>query len=73
LAAFVEEYDDSAAFTIAMICAWLGDNDQAFLWLDKAFEQRDSLLAEILLYTEMRTLISDPRWPAFLDKMGLPH
>jgi len=42
-------------------------------WLDKAYEQRDSFLAGILLDPLLDRLQSDARWPAFLDKMGLPH
>jgi tetratricopeptide (TPR) repeat protein len=73
LAVFVEEYKESNAFYIALAYAWRGDADQAFVWLDRAYEQRDSLLAEMLLEPALSNLKSDPRWSAFLDKMGLPH
>jgi hypothetical protein len=43
------------------------------LWLDTAYEERDSFLAEILLIPTLASLKSVPRWPTFLDKMGLPH
>jgi hypothetical protein len=75
LAVFIKEHNESWALTIAEAYAWRGDADQAFMWLDTAYEQRDTFLAEILLFapTTMASLRSDPRWPAFLDKMGLPH
>jgi tetratricopeptide (TPR) repeat protein len=47
--------------------------NQAFLWLDTAYEQHDLALASVLSFPELASLKSDPRWPAFLDKMGLPH
>ncbi len=73
LADFLEERSESAAFYIAEAYAWRGDLEQAFLWLDRAYEQRDPWLAEILYEPLLGNLKSDPRWPAFLDKMGLPH
>jgi lipoprotein NlpI len=73
MATLVRDYNMSDAFFIACAYAWRGDKDQAFVWLDRAYEQRDYLIAEILMYSELSSLKSDPRWPAFLDKLGLPH
>lgn len=73
LAIFIEEHNESAASAIAEAYAWRGDADQAFMWFDTAYEQRDPNLAEILSVPLSANLKSDPRWPAFLDKMGLPH
>ena len=73
LAAFIQDNGESAACHIAGIYAWRGDADEAFVWLDTAYEQRDSFLAELLWDPLLAGLKSDPRWPAFLDKMGLPH
>ena len=39
---------ESAAYHIATIHAWRGDADEAFVWLDIAYEQRDSFLPELL-------------------------
>ena len=73
LAAFIEEHKESAAYFIAEAYAFRGDPEQAFVWLDTAYEQRDSFLSEILAAPLLTNLRSDPRWPIFLDKMGLPH
>jgi TolB-like protein/Tfp pilus assembly protein PilF len=73
LAAFIEEHGETSAYSIAAIYAWRGDTDMAFLWLDKAYEQRDSFLGGMLMDPLLNGLQSDARWPAFLDKMGLPH
>jgi TolB-like protein len=73
LAVLTQEYNESAASGIAIAYAWRGDADQAFLWLDKAYEQRDLGLTNILWDPLLANLRSDPRWPEFLNKMGLPH
>ncbi|HUF66092.1 MAG TPA: hypothetical protein VMM17_08945, partial [Gemmatimonadaceae bacterium] len=70
---FTEKYKESAAFSIAQAHAWRGNADEAFAWLDTAYEQRTSELTTILWDPLITVLKSDPRWPAFLDKMGLPH
>jgi TolB-like protein/Flp pilus assembly protein TadD len=69
----IEKHHESSAFLIAATYAWRGDVDQAFMWLDTAYEQRDPGLTSVLLNPLLASLKSDPRWPAFLDKMGLPH
>ena len=58
---------------IADIYAWRGEADNAFIWLNTAYEQRDGGLMELLMDPLLVSLKSDPRWPAFLNKMGLPH
>ncbi len=73
MATLVRDYNLSDSFYIACAYAWRGDNDQAFIWLETAYEQRNYGLSEILMYSELSSLKSDSRWPAFLDKMGLPH
>jgi len=58
---------------IAQIHAYRGEIDDAFEWLDAAYENRDTGLPFMLLEPLLRNLHDDPRWAAFLDKMGLPH
>jgi TolB-like protein/Tfp pilus assembly protein PilF len=70
---FTEKYKESAAFSIAQAHAWRGNADEGFVWLDTAYEQRSSELTTILWDPLITVLKSDPRWLAFLDKMGLPH
>jgi TolB-like protein len=73
LEVFKRNNGGEAAFHIAAIHAWRGESDQAFVWLDTAYEQRDSFLPELLSDPLLASLEFDPRWPAFLDKMGLLH
>jgi TolB-like protein/DNA-binding winged helix-turn-helix (wHTH) protein/Tfp pilus assembly protein PilF len=51
-----------------------GDNDKAFQWLDKAYDQREGQDITLLkVDPDYRNLRHDPRFPAFLRKLGLPQ
>jgi adenylate cyclase len=63
------EYD--WAYQIAENYAWRGNADQAFYWLERAYEQRDGGLDEILGNPFFDTIRGDPRFKAFLKKMKL--
>jgi adenylate cyclase len=58
-------------YRMASVYAWRGENDLAFEWLEAAFEQHDSSLANILRYREFDNLKADPRHTIFLEKLGL--
>jgi Tfp pilus assembly protein PilF len=49
----------------------LGENDQGFKWLDKAYEDLDSELNNIKVNPLYDSVRSDPRFKAMLKKMGL--
>jgi hypothetical protein len=51
----------------------LGKLDLAFEFLDKAYEERDSLMAYIHIYTEFLSpaIWADPRFKGVLAKMKL--
>jgi eukaryotic-like serine/threonine-protein kinase len=57
---------------IAYNYAELGEKDQAFSWLEKAYSEKSDLLAWVKVETRMDSLRSDPRYTALLKKMGLP-
>ena len=57
---------------IAFIHIALGDRDQAFIWLDKAFEERTSRLQNIKTSAIYAPLRSDPRYAELVRRMGLP-
>jgi len=69
---FVKDWAHDSWPNIASVYAFRGERDEAFKWLDKAFENRDGSILEILNYPEMENLWGDSRWNAFLDKLGLP-
>ena len=66
----IEHDAKGAAFNIAYICAFRGENDRAFEWLDKALEYKDPGLIEIGVHPLITRLQSDPRWQPFLKKVG---
>lgn len=68
----VETYGGDSWPNIASVYAFRKEKDEAFKWLDLAYEQRDGSLLEILNYPEMENLWGDPRWNKFIDKLGLP-
>ena len=68
----IDEHGNSSWPNIAHIFAFRGEKDLAFKWLDLAFENKDASTLEILNYPEMENLWGDPRWNAFIDKLGLP-
>jgi TolB-like protein len=59
------------SFQIAMVYAWQGDSDSAFLWLERAYEIHDSGIPLAKVQPFLRNLHTDPRWQVFLRKIGL--
>lgn len=57
---------------VASIYAELGENDLAFRWLEKAYEERDSNLSLINLHAGLDRLRSDSRFAHLLRRIGLP-
>jgi adenylate cyclase len=68
----IDQFGDFASPNIAFVYAYKGDKDNAFKWMEVAYTNKDSVLFEILNYPEMYILWGDPRWNAFIDKLGLP-
>jgi adenylate cyclase len=63
-------YREAAAYQIAEVYGFRGEIDAAFEWLERAYLLRDGGLASIRTCWHFRSLHSDPRWDAFLKKMG---
>jgi TolB-like protein/Tfp pilus assembly protein PilF len=70
---FAEENQAWAAFLIATIHAWKDDPDNAFAWLDRAYQQRDGWMTQILNEPLFAGLRNDPRWVDQLDRLKLQH
>ena len=58
-------------YTIATIYAGLGEKDQAFKWLEKAFEDRDIWLMNLKVDPLLKPLRSDSRFANLLQQIGL--
>ncbi len=54
-----------------MIYTGLGDQNQAFAWLDKAYAERCEYLVYLPTEPMADPLRSDPRFPALLKRLGL--
>jgi len=66
----LEKWSDGGAFQIAEVFAERGNADAAFEWLERAHAQHDSGICEIKPSPSFRSFHGDPRWAAFLRKMG---
>ncbi len=60
------------AFHIATICAGLGDKEQAFAWLETAYEDRSQWLIWLKVDPRLDSLHSDPRFADLVRRIGLP-
>jgi eukaryotic-like serine/threonine-protein kinase len=54
----------------ALVYAGLGESDQAFEWLDKAYNERSQWLSEIKADPAFDSLRSDARFPELLRRIG---
>ena len=58
-------------YTVAGIYAGMGDKDQAFKWLEKAFDERDIWIVNLKVDPVFTKLRSDRRFPDLLLRTGL--
>jgi len=72
LSELIEGYQEVAAYQIAEVYAYRGETDRAFEWLERAYAQKDAGLSQIKGDPLLKSLVGDPRYPAFLKKMRLP-
>jgi serine/threonine protein kinase/Flp pilus assembly protein TadD len=60
-------------YLFAVVYLGLGDKDQAFVWLDKAFQDRSSFLIWLKVEPQFDSLRDDPRFQDLLRRVGLPQ
>jgi tetratricopeptide (TPR) repeat protein len=61
-----------ASFEFAAIFAGLEDANNAFLWLEKAYQKRESQMPFIQSDERFNFLHSDPRYHGLVRRLGLP-
>jgi Flp pilus assembly protein TadD len=71
LSQLIRDHGNTMAAQIAEVFAQRGDIDRAFEWLERAYASRDAGLSEMKASPRLRSLHGDPRWAAFMKKMGL--
>jgi hypothetical protein len=59
------------SYWIAMIHVGLGDKDQVFTWLERAFQERSSWLAWAVVEPRFDTLRTDPKFKSLVARMKL--
>jgi hypothetical protein len=60
-------------YYIAGIYSTLGEREQAFEWLEKAYQVRDYQISPIMIDPVFGGIRSDPRYADLLRRMGLPQ
>jgi len=68
----IAKYQSQNAFLIAEVYSFQKELDQAFKWLDRAYVQHDTGVAETKCSTLLENLRGDPRYTASLKKLRLP-
>ena len=61
------------SFQIALVLVGLEETDQAFAWLEKAYEEREVRLPNIRLASVFDPLRDDPRFQSLLRRMNFPE
>ena len=62
-----------SAYNVATLYADLGDKDQAFRWLNTAYQERDTWLIGLNTDFSLDALRSDPRFAELVRKVGMPQ
>jgi serine/threonine-protein kinase len=62
-----------SAYSFAVLYAGLGDNDQAFQWLEKSLHDGEPRINRVKFEPLINNLHSDPRFADLLQRVGLPQ
>ena len=68
---FIEKYQDHWRYLIAQLYAFRNEKEEAFKWLESAYNHRDSWLWWIKNDPWLKNIQADPRYKAILKKMNL--
>jgi adenylate cyclase len=69
---FIQNYRDNWSYLIAQLYAFRGEKEEAFTWLETAYNKKDSWLYWLKGDPLLKNLEGDSRHLAFLMKMNLP-
>jgi hypothetical protein len=61
-----------ASYSIALIYVGLDEKDEAFSWLEKAYQDRSWWLVWIKMDPKVDSLRSDPRFADLMRRIGFP-
>jgi TolB-like protein/Flp pilus assembly protein TadD len=71
LAELVRGFAGGAAYQVAEVYAWRGEREPAFVWLERAYVQRDGGLTILKCDPMLERLHGDARYSALLQRMNL--
>src|SRR4030095_8149309 len=71
LSELIDKHAAGGAFQIAEACAYCGEADRAFEWLQRAYTQRDPGIGMTRVSTMLRSVHDDRGWKPFVAKTGL--
>ena len=60
------------SYHFAVVYTGLGEKDRAFEWLEKAYQERSTVLAYLRLDPRLAPLRADPRYADLLRRIGFP-
>jgi Flp pilus assembly protein TadD len=60
-----------AAHHVALIYVGMGENDEAFAWLEKAYEQHSPMMAWLKVDQRFDSLRQEPRFEDLMRRVGL--
>jgi tetratricopeptide (TPR) repeat protein len=63
--------DRVSPYSVANIYIALGDPDQAFAWLERAFQDRDRMMVNLRVHPRLDPLRADARFASLLARMNL--
>ena len=72
LSEFIEKYQDHWRYLIAQLYAFRNEKEEAFKWLESAYDHRDSWLWWIKNDPWLKNIQHDLRYKTFMKKMNLP-
>jgi len=58
--------------SIAILYGALGETNEAFAWLEKAYQERDPQLTYLRAGRRFEPLRNDPRFQRLVHRMGFP-
>ena len=72
LRAWRADHTPADALQLARVAAVLGETDEAFQWLENAFEHRNTFLPWFRTRPGLRPLNEDPRFRSLAQRLNLP-
>jgi serine/threonine-protein kinase len=67
-----QEHGGTGTLELASAYARVGDKEKSLEWLQKAYEERNGNITLVNSYPDYKSLRGDPRFSAFLKRIGLP-